>query len=182
MRTAVAAVTASRSQPDAPEEDAPGFLPVPGTSGTACPGGSGAAGPGAAPSGISAGLFLLRGSGAPFPATFFPDPCPSSKHQTQKQHRQKHHIPLMDEAGQEIQAVGPEISAGPLFIDVHIHAVQKPHSRPQAQALHQAVKLADLIIAHPGKQISRRQGQAYELPPAADLHKDPVQGPGDDTV
>ena len=30
MRTAVAAVTASRSQPDAPEEDAPGFLPVPG--------------------------------------------------------------------------------------------------------------------------------------------------------
>ena len=30
MRTAVAAVTASRSQPDAPEEDASGFLPVPG--------------------------------------------------------------------------------------------------------------------------------------------------------
>ena len=30
MRTAVAAVTASRSQPDTPEEDAPGFRPGPG--------------------------------------------------------------------------------------------------------------------------------------------------------
>ena len=68
----------------------------------------------------------------------------------QKQQWKKRHIPFVNEADHEIQEVCHE--KGPRFFLIHI-PVQKPQypqRYPERQALHQTVKLADLIICHSG--------------------------------
>ena len=67
-----------------------------------------------------------------------------------KKSRKQRHIPFMNEAGEKIQKASVQIADGIPFIHVTIQKIQDPDGRPKAQTFHQAVKLADLVICHPG--------------------------------